>query len=87
MLCVVWVVALLAVAATGAPLITVYQAGENGYSCFRIPDLLVTSSGAVLAFAEARKLSCADNTWIGLGSWCACIMSDVHRRSCGEAQH
>ena len=26
----------------------------------------------VLAFAEARKLSCADNTWIGVCSWSAC---------------
>jgi sialidase-1 len=49
-----------------APLITVFQAGENGYACVRIPDLLVTLNGTILAFGEARKLNCNDNTWIGM---------------------
>lgn len=32
----------------------VYAAGESGYFCFRIPALLLTSKGSLLAFAEGR---------------------------------
>ena len=32
----------------------VFKAGEAGYFCFRIPALLFTSSGSLLAFAEGR---------------------------------
>jgi sialidase-1 len=37
-----------------------FEAGQAGYYCFRIPALVVTNSGSVLAFAEARRTSCAD---------------------------
>jgi sialidase-1 len=37
-----------------------YKADEEGYKCFRIPSLIVTSKGTVLAFAEARKDGCGD---------------------------
>ena len=40
---------------------TVYSAGEGGYYCFRIPALLFTASGTLLAFAEGRRGSCADH--------------------------
>ena len=39
----------------------VYKAGEIGYSCFRIPALKRLKSGALIAFAEARKSGCGDH--------------------------
>ena len=44
--------------------IDVFKAGEQGYDCFRIPSLLFTSKGTLLAFAEGRgrqSKSCADH--------------------------
>lgn len=38
----------------------IYKSGDNGYSCFRIPSLITTKKGTVLAFAEARRNSCGD---------------------------
>lgn len=37
-----------------------YRAGEEGYSCFRIPSLITTAKGTLLAFAEARRNGCGD---------------------------
>lgn len=37
-----------------------YRSGQSGYFCFRIPALVVTTKGTVLAFAEARKTNCED---------------------------
>jgi sialidase-1 len=37
-----------------------YKAGEDGYACYRIPAVVVTNSGTLLAFAEARKTGCGD---------------------------
>lgn len=43
-----------------------YSNGEAGYSCFRIPSLLTTGKGNLLAFAEARKNGCGDTGDIDL---------------------
>lgn len=44
----------------GQPLNFIYKAGEEGYSCFRIPAMITTGKGTVLAFAEARRNNCGD---------------------------
>ena len=46
--------------------VAVYGAGMGGYSCFRIPALVALGDGRLLAFAEARKLSCSDHGWVDL---------------------
>ncbi|MDO6431504.1 sodium/solute symporter [Flavitalea sp. BT771] len=38
----------------------IFQSGQDGYSCFRIPALITTRQGAILAFAEGRKNNCGD---------------------------
>jgi sialidase-1 len=38
----------------------VYKNGEDGYKCFRIPAMVTTQKGTVLAFSEARKNNCGD---------------------------
>ncbi len=39
----------------------VFERGEAGYNCFRIPAIVQTQKGTLLAFAEGRQNSCADN--------------------------
>ncbi|WP_448700082.1 exo-alpha-sialidase [Mucilaginibacter sp. AW1-3] len=44
----------------------IFKSGENGYSCFRIPALICTKKGNLLAFAEGRKNDCGDSGDIDL---------------------
>jgi sialidase-1 len=37
-----------------------FRPGDNGYKCFRIPAVVATKGGAILAFAEARRNHCGD---------------------------
>ena len=39
----------------------IFKKGDNGYHTFRIPALIQTKSGDILAFAEGRKNSGGDS--------------------------
>lgn len=54
---------LAAGSAVAAPFLektNLFEEGQNGFACYRIPGLVVTSKGTVLAYCEARKFSGAD---------------------------
>ena len=38
----------------------IFKSNEGGYHCFRIPAIVKTKAGILLAFAEARKNNCGD---------------------------
>jgi len=44
----------------------VFHSGESGYFCVRIPSILTTSSGTLLAFGEGRLFNCNDDTAIDI---------------------
>ena len=56
-------VALLCCLVHAAPPVetTVYRAGEGGYQSYRIPALIRSSKGTLLAFCEGRRNSAADS--------------------------
>src|SRR5215471_13173146 len=59
---------LSAVCLWGGPLpqVDVFRAGEGGYKSYRIPALIATKKGTLLAFCEGRKNSASDTGDIDL---------------------
>ncbi|MFI5697052.1 exo-alpha-sialidase [Kribbella sp. NPDC051586] len=43
-----------------------FDKGDAGYGCYRIPAIVKTKAGTLLAFAEARRTWCADSQEIDL---------------------
>jgi len=75
----------LSSAALAAPMLEkqdLFEAGAEGYYTYRIPGLLVTQRGAVLATAEARRGKAATGTTAM--SCCAAVsMAAEHGTSSG----
>lgn len=46
--------------------VIVFTRGEGGYYCIKIPSLLTTANGTLIAFGEGRMFSCSDFTWTDL---------------------
>ncbi|HEX5223248.1 MAG TPA: exo-alpha-sialidase [Verrucomicrobiae bacterium] len=42
------------------PFVTVFEAGVDGYTCFRIPALVTTTKGTVIAMTDGRIGGCGD---------------------------
>jgi len=43
-----------------------YCPGDDGYGCYKIPTIMRTKKGTLLAMIEARKYSCDDQGWVDL---------------------
>src|ERR1039457_4215274 len=56
------ILALLAAGPSASPLhrLDVFRAGDNGYDSYRIPALIVSPKGTLLAFCEGRRNSASD---------------------------
>jgi sialidase-1 len=55
-----WTAVAAAASAAELPQVEVYRAGEGGYRSYRIPALIATKKGTLLAFCEGRRNSAAD---------------------------
>lgn len=50
----------------GPEQVDIFVSGENGYNTYRIPAIIVSSEGTLLAFCEGRKDSRSDSGAINM---------------------
>ncbi len=60
-LCLILLIFIIPFYSYSASLNYIFKSGSDGYNTYRIPSLVTTSSGVVLAFAEGRKNSSSDS--------------------------
>eukprot|EP01084_Bolivina_argentea_P077306 140194_1 len=46
--------------------INVFQGGKEGYACYRIPSIMMTTNNTLIAFAEGRKYNCGDHGYVDI---------------------
>jgi sialidase-1 len=61
-----WVAGAAVAAAGGVERQTLFRAGEGGYASYRIPAVIATTKGSVLAFCEGRRKSSSDTGEINI---------------------
>lgn len=60
LLSIIYGIFLTHIIANGQSKIPVFKSGEGGYKCFRIPAIITTTKGTLLAVAEGRWGGCSD---------------------------
>lgn len=55
-----------------------FEEGQGGFACYRVPGIVVTASGVALAYCEARKFIAADQGEIEIHLRCSVHSGRAH---------